>query len=274
MNISSISPFDSAEVNKQYLRDGPKASTGDHLVKAVQKAEEFLRKKCLGSEVSAAIFFDNESDTNAEDDERLTSIHNEDVKKETQNSVKEPILENSGNNSIESNGDDLEIDKMPESSEAVARWKEKRRQQNAKLLQCIKDGKVETHLLGVYRGTIASERHQKFLSGSESEKNQLKHVPWFGPIDDEEQQEEIYDYCSQLFKTNFKTDGNFDTVAYIFEVWVPEVCNRMNQCLDLSKMCNCLIGNSEGDQSRSSHRTEGLGEHIRQRSDSEQIGEG
>src|SRR5260221_372716 len=99
----------------------------------------------------------------------------------------------------------------------MAQWKEKRKVQNEKLLNCIKEGKVETHLLGVYRETIASERHQKFKDGSESEKSQLKHIPWFGPIDDEEQQEEVYDYCSQLFKSNFKPEGAFDTVAYIFE---------------------------------------------------------
>ena len=229
-DISSISLFDCAEVNKQYLRDGRKASNGDLLVKAVQKAEDFLRKKCLGNELSAAKFFDqidsDLSEANADEDERLTPITKDNVSvdsKETAKTSNESLLVNSSA-AAGSNGDDSEVDKMPESNEAIAQWKEKRRQQNAKFLQCIKDGKVETHLVGVYRESIPSERHQKFKSGSESEKNQLKHVPWFGPIDDEEQQEEIYDYCSQLFKSNFKTDGSFDTVAYIFEVWVPEVC--------------------------------------------------
>lgn len=63
---------------------------------------------------------------------------------------------------------------------------------------------------------------QKFRSGSDADKNPLS-LAWFGPIDDEDQQEEIYEYCSQLFKSNFKADGDFDTVAYLFEVWVPEV---------------------------------------------------
>ena len=183
----------------------------------------------MGNELSAAKFFDqidsDLSETNADEDERLTTNTKDKVSvdsKETPKTSNESLLDNSSE-VFGSNGDDSEVDKMPESNEAIAQWKEKRRQQNAKFLQCIKDGKVETHLVGVYRESIQSERHLKFKSGSESEKNQLKHVPWFGPIDDEEQQEEIYDYCSQLFKSNFKTDGSFDTVAYIFEVWVPEV---------------------------------------------------
>lgn len=233
--ISSISLFDSAEVNKQYLREGRKASNGDVLVKAVQKAEEFLRKKCLGNELSAAKFFDqidsDVSETNPDEDERLSPNIGDGLRNDSKETTKPcDSVNDTSLEPIGSNGDDLEDDKMPESSEAIAQWKEKRRQQNAKLLQCIKDGKVETHLVGVYRETISSERHLKFKNGSESEKNQLKHVPWFGPIDDEEQQEEIYDYCSQLFKSNFKTDGSFDTVAYIFEVWVPEVSNDWN-CL-------------------------------------------
>ena len=228
-NISSISLFDSAEMNKKYLGDGRKANNGDLLVKAVQKAEEFLRKKCLGSEVSAAKFFEqidsDLSEANADtEDERLNANTNDisTNSKETPKTSNESANESSSA-VIGNHGSESESDTLPESNEAIAQWKEKRRQQNAKLLQCIKDGKVETHLLGVYRENISSERHQKFKSGSESEKNQLKHVPWFGPIDDEEQQEEIYDYCSQLFKANFRTDGSFDTVAYIFEVWVPEV---------------------------------------------------
>lgn len=61
---------------------------------------------------------------------------------------------------------------------------------------------------------------QKFKIGTDKNPN----LSWFGPIDDEDQQEEIYDYCNQLFKANFKTDAKFDSVAYLFEVWVPEVC--------------------------------------------------
>jgi len=213
-------------MNKKYLRDGRKSEHEELLVKAVQKAEDFLRKRCLGSEISAAKFFDQIDSDFSENDDRVTITTTEDSSsnknKETVN-VSNNVSAESTSSPVATNDCDSDVDKMPESNEAVAQWKERRRLQNAKLLQCIKDGKVETHLVGVYRETISSERHLKFKNGSESEKNQLKHVPWFGPIDDEEQQEEIYDYCSQLFKSNFKTDGSFDTVAYIFEVWVPEV---------------------------------------------------
>lgn len=221
MLIEKAFPFDDAERNKQFLKEG-KATHGDSIVKAVQKAEDYSRKKCLGDESGAAKLFGSlnvqyvhMSDDEKGDEECGLDNHEEEMKdinmKDT--NLKFALLD------PDPNDDYLDFP----SSESIAQLKERRRIQNAKLLYCVKEGKVENHLLGVYRETIPSDRHQKFKSGSDAEKCQLKHVPWFGPIDDEDQQEEIYDYCSQLFKANFKPDGNFDTVAYLFEVWVPEV---------------------------------------------------
>lgn len=191
----------------------------------MQKAEDYLRKRVLGGHESSLlkVFGDLDADYGAEsseddnfDDSRVESDAAENNNSETTESM--PTSYSAQNNANDSADDDACLN-----TETMAQWKEKRRIQNAKLLQSVKDGKVETHLLGVYTETIPSDRHQKFKSGSDAEKDKLKHVPWFGPIDDEDQQEEIYDYCSQLFKTNFKPDANFDSVAYLFEVWVPEV---------------------------------------------------
>lgn len=186
----------------------------------MQKSEDYLRKRCLGDESSASKFFgdleeeysDNISDS--EVPERAPTELNNETKTDPASVNSPDADEDSGDD----DGGDLH------SLIPLAQLKERRRIQNIKLLQCIKEGKVETHLLGVYRETIHSDRHIQFKNGSDAEKSELKHVPWFGPIDDEDQQEELYDYCSQLFKSsNFKPDGSFDTVAYLFEVWVPEV---------------------------------------------------
>ncbi|RWS02985.1 uncharacterized protein B4U79_10460 [Dinothrombium tinctorium] len=220
MSVEKVKPFDNAEVNKRLLSEG-KAIHGDIIVKAVQKAEDYSRKRCLGDEIGAAKLFEDLNEYQPlSDEERLDDERLED------NSI-ENCVENSGKDKSDallrmSPAVESEDSITYSDSENLAQWKERRRISNSKLLQCIKDGKIENHLLGVYRETIPSERHTKFKSGSDADKSQLKDVPWFGPIDDEDQQEEIYDYCSQLFKSNFKPDGSFDTVAYLFEVWVPE----------------------------------------------------
>lgn len=220
MTIDKVYSFNDAERNKKYLSEG-KSITGDSIVRAVQKAEDYSRKRCLGDEIGAAKLLgtlDGHSNRSLEEesvnDDRNDNYDNHEDDMETND-------KDHCHSGIDSDPNDDYLD-FP-SSETIAQLKERRRTQNAKLLLSIKEGKVENHLLGVYKETIHSDRHQKFKSGSEDDKNQLKAVPWFGPFDDEDQQEEIYDYCSQLFKNNFTSDVTFDLVAYLFEVWVPEV---------------------------------------------------
>lgn len=234
--IKKISTFDNAERNKKFLSAGRLTSNADTLVKAVQKAEDFLRKRCLGINITSAQFFGNLDDfsdyisdigsstgTLSEPDSLVRERHLSEVS--SSRSVSPALRltqeEQAKDNEIMSN-DSTEIS----DPEALARRKERRKHQNAKLLQCIKAGKIETHLVGVYRNTIPSERHKLFHSSVASERNKLKHVSWFGPIDDEEQQEEIYDYCLQLFKSSCEYKETFDVVAYMFEVWVPEAIVR------------------------------------------------
>lgn len=220
-SIEKVQLFDDAERNKALLQKGRKSSNGHILVKAVQKAEDYLRKRCLGSGPESnlvKVFGDLDGEYGDSSDEEAYDSSKDNA---TNNSTSDGYQASKTQSDAVSSAEDEDV--CFSDAETMAQWKERRRVQNSKLLQSVKEGKVETHLLGVYTETIQSDRHQKFKTGSDAEKDKLKHVPWFGPIDDEEQQEEIYDYCSQLFKANFKSDGNFDSVAYLFEVWVPEV---------------------------------------------------
>jgi hypothetical protein len=127
----------------------------------------------------------------------------------------------------------IDCDKRTESEQQIQKrteflqkkrseWKEKQNFQNNKLIKCIKDGKVDEHLISLYRECIPSKRHQRFKNGSKSGRNQLKHkLQCFGPIDNEEQQEVIYDYLSQLFKYEFELNSSLDNF-YIIQVLVPE----------------------------------------------------
>lgn len=210
------------------MREG-KAVIGDSLVKAVQKAEDYSRKLCLGDESGAAKLFgsmeahyDSPSEEEQLADHSMRQILNEEPY-DFCRSMDNGDTNDSRLNDPESDGNDDYIGFQ--SSETLEQLKALRKIQNAKLFECIKEGKVESHLLGVYKETIPSDRHKKFKEGSAAERSQLSHVAWFGPVDDDDQQEEIYDYCSQLFKSNFKPEPIFDSVAYLFEVWVPEVSN-------------------------------------------------
>lgn len=113
------------------------------MVKAVQKAEEHLRKQCLGESNLVKVLGDLDpdfSDEHSDDDDKPDHS--------TAISVSNSLLDSTEDEAVFAN------------AQTMDQWKERRRVQNAKLLQCVKEGKVETHLLGVYTGSISSERHQ------------------------------------------------------------------------------------------------------------------
>ncbi|XP_075557028.1 uncharacterized protein LOC142589443 isoform X1 [Dermacentor variabilis] len=193
VNIKKMFNFNNAERNKQFLNEGRVGHNSGALVKAAQKAEEFLRKRCLGSSIDAKRFFWNEE-----------------------------------GDAFSTDSDDFDLDPFcPEGEDdgldtAAARIKEKRKQRNEKLVQCIKEGKVNDHLLGVLNGTVPSERNKLFYSTSRNENLQLKDWSWFGPIEDVSQQEEIYEFCFELLKANSDLGPTFDIASYVIEVWCPE----------------------------------------------------
>lgn len=193
VNIKKMFNFNNAERNKQFLNEGRIGHNSGALVKAAQKAEEFLRKRCLGSTIDAKRFFwDEEGDTCSTDSDDFDL---------------DPFC---------TEGEDDGLDTV------VARIKEKRKQRNEKLVQCIKEGNVNDHLLGVLNGTVPSERNKLFYSTSRNEHLQLKDWSWFGPIEDVSQQEEIYEFCFELLKANSDLGPTFDIASYVIEVWCPE----------------------------------------------------
>lgn len=70
----------------------------------------------------------------------------------------------------------------------VKRSKDSRKTLNQGLVEFITDGKVEAHLVGIYRGTVPSRRHDHYTSEDDDLRQKLKHSSWWGPIDDQVQQ--------------------------------------------------------------------------------------
>ncbi|XP_076350123.1 uncharacterized protein LOC143246825 isoform X2 [Tachypleus tridentatus] len=176
VSMKKIKTFESAEKNKKYLSLPQQPEDAIALAKAVQRAEDFLRKRCLGYKVDAQQFFE----TRDEDlPEYLSEVGNtRELGKESQS-----VLCPSCPTSLEEDCVCRETEGSPE-NQSNLRTKEK---ESLKLVNFIKTGQVQTHLLGVYSGTIPSDRHTKFHSVVPSVRNQIKQVSWFGPIDEEEE---------------------------------------------------------------------------------------
>lgn len=226
VNIKKMFNFNNAERNRCFLNEG-RVGRDSALVKAAQKAEEFLRKRCLGVNINAKKFF---CDGEVPFTEGPPSDASDDVYLDSE------LWLDCDLDPSEASGDQLEA--------TVARIKERRKRQNEKLVQCIKDGKVNSHLLAVLDGSVPSERHKLFGSPHQSERLQLKHWPWFGPIDNCSQQEEIYEFCFELLKANSALDPTFDIASYVIEVWCPEAVMKAlcyTRSVDMEKAEEILL---------------------------------
>ena len=88
-----------------------------------------------------------------------------------------------------------------------------------KVVSLIKSGKVEMHLIGIYKDIIDCERHRKWKAQEDDGENQTG----FGSMSDEELQDELRTYCTDLFVKNFGNDSLQDLMRYMMNVWIPEV---------------------------------------------------
>ncbi|XP_046336530.2 uncharacterized protein LOC124118461 isoform X2 [Haliotis rufescens] len=95
--------------------------------------------------------------------------------------------------------------------------KERRKKKNKVLLDFIISEEMKEYLLGIYSGTKKSERHTKYRS-SVRERDKLRHSG-FGPIADEEQQDEITYKFVEWYKDHACPSADID---YILDVWIPE----------------------------------------------------
>ncbi|XP_046583869.1 uncharacterized protein LOC124291011 [Haliotis rubra] len=95
--------------------------------------------------------------------------------------------------------------------------KERRKKKNKVLLDFIISEEMKEYLLAIYKGTKKSERHTQYHS-SVRERDKLRHSG-FGPIADEEQQDEITYKFVEWYKDYACPSADID---YILDVWIPE----------------------------------------------------
>lgn len=198
------------------------------LTKALQKVELYLRKsECLDANINPIVFFSlfeyldsDATGASVAAENAASALENEGVgSKSPSKAVPE---------------EKSEADSEEEAKLALLLTQIK----GSKLFKYIKEGRVDSHLVSIFRNTVSSSRHDKFFEKSDSEENESAEgedqdegvqVPKqsFGFITEADERDEIYDHLYQLYKSlNDDTtlaNANKDIVSYIYAVWAPEV---------------------------------------------------
>lgn len=91
----------------------------------------------------------------------------------------------------------------------------------ARIVSFIKEGQCEGYLCGVYKKTTESIRLKKYFEAVEAGETPDGYI--FGPITEEGLQDELYDCCSAFFKSTFNQEEVKDDVAFVLNVFIPEV---------------------------------------------------
>ncbi|XP_018497617.1 uncharacterized protein LOC108865250 [Galendromus occidentalis] len=218
---TKVESFDSPN-RKEFLETGQKqkAALATEHARAAQKADKFLRERVLGVNIDPVRFFclgetkviqEHES-SSSEDDEppeeqvgipqwELPSIEDLSAAEKKSSAARQAWIKNS---------------------------KDSRRASNQALVEFITGGKVGAHLVGLYRGTVPSRRHDHYTSEDNDLRQKLKRSSWWGPIDDQLQQEAIFEYCHDVIERSKEVGvvKGLDTIKYAFEVFCPEAITK------------------------------------------------
>ncbi|XP_022666771.1 uncharacterized protein LOC111252719 isoform X2 [Varroa destructor] len=248
--ISKVDGFDSAR-RHNYLeigRGGRGALAVDH-ARAAQKADKFLRERVLGTNIDPIRFFclgetklieDQESSTSSSDeDEGVTEeIGGDGAGTPPKWALPEIELDpvTAGDQQKNNGGSSNSGNDIVQALHIVKKAKRRRKLNNNALVEFIVNGKVEPHLVGIYRGTVPSERHASFMSADEARRSALKKSTSWGPVDDVGQQEAVFEYCEDLIQRSAGdsegTPGSesgseqLDKHTYAFEVFCPEAITK------------------------------------------------
>ncbi|OQR79634.1 hypothetical protein BIW11_05594 [Tropilaelaps mercedesae] len=249
--LTKVDGFDSPR-RQSYLeigRGGRGALAVDH-ARAAQKANKFLRERVLGTNIDPIRFFclgetkpiDNHEDssTSPDEDEGVTEEGAGDTAgRPPQWSLPqvEPLPIVIGDQHRNTNGSNTGGgNDVVQALHIVKKAKRRRKLNNMALVDFIVNGKVEPHLVGIYRGTVPSERHASFMSSDEARRTALKKSTSWGPVDDVGQQEAVFEYCEDLFQRSVgDSEGSsgaensaeqLDKHTYAFEVFCPEAITK------------------------------------------------
>ncbi|XP_052101172.1 uncharacterized protein LOC127735131 isoform X2 [Mytilus californianus] len=180
---------------------------------ACEKAESFLHQRALSSlNKEEFSFFSRESD----DEEEVDSDSNLQINCGPNSSDTENRLSDSED--ILSNSPLPNYHSLEPSAKEIERLR-KMTEKQSKLVDFVKSAEMKNYLLDIFYGKRKSELHQKFVRGTVKEKNSLRYAG-FGPIYNEEQEEEIVEILKDWLYELPKKD--IPDISYVLDVWIPE----------------------------------------------------
>lgn len=203
VNPETALTFDNPQQNSGFLAEWKKDNYEKTLLKTVRYCEIYHRKRLLGDEFKFQ--FENIDQLNP-------SKTNEDAKEA------EDFEEHTSNTvGVQGGNQAQQLPVKPDPTNLKIDC--------AKVIRFIKESRVDHFLVGIYRGTLESDRHVKFMAHKteDSPDDYLSEEIPFGPITDEEMQDELTDYCRVLFESNFDREKFPGYRAYVYSVWIPEV---------------------------------------------------
>lgn len=91
------------------------------------------------------------------------------------------------------------------------------------LLTMITGNACKDHILGILSGNIKNRRNKMFFFNAPSKRRTLKIISGFGPFrDDQDLVHGHYTYLTRLLREKYGKSCPFDSVSYVFDVWIPE----------------------------------------------------
>ncbi|XP_070542460.1 PWWP domain-containing DNA repair factor 3A-like [Ptychodera flava] len=249
VNIRNLKPYNCSE------RDHFIDSVDTEKFKGcVQQVDDYLRKRGLGTvNVSSPLEFFQEEDSQSfqVDDDAFF-----DLPEESEDDNEPEMKEESVNTRDGPKKDNV---KTPIAKRKKV-YAEKRgtacQRKMQKFLDFImKNDKAKDQLIAIANGTQYSERHHIYMNGPNSKKMQLKFTG-FGPIVDENQQEDLYHYLLELYgKHILEKTGGFSGISYVTEVWIPEaILIAIENVRKVSRKEAVKIFYEEGDYQQSHNR--------------------
>ncbi|XP_072038986.1 uncharacterized protein [Amphiura filiformis] len=125
--------------------------------------------------------------------------------------------------SIEEEGDDSSSDVDEETME---RRKSLNKFQDRLVRYITKRPHAKEHLVNIFHRKVKSLRHELYFTAGSEAQTKLKYLRGFGPITDDDKQDELIRFLRKAYEENCSQTDKDDCVvltSYLIDVWFPEV---------------------------------------------------
>lgn len=193
-----------------------------NFTEAIELAEDYLNKKALGllKTSELAFLFENLDENQIEHINEENWEHSDTCDDENSSFKSCTDKHNYTDTLIDKEQPVLDIMDGLSKKEQEMQLKSKQKQKD--LVSFIMSEKMKTFLFDIRTGKRKSERHEKFFSRRTKVRQSLRYTG-FGPIANEEQQEEIIaTFIKWLIECDSYGEKSLPDAGYVMDVWIPE----------------------------------------------------